>query len=115
MEFYAGWNCVGSLKTKYNYTKKYLKITGQLRIAMRHNFIRKHPRIFVQPTQLRVSMKISSIRLPGNRVKIFISWDSASLTESESVFEYQKISTGKKLAPRNSAYLYKMYYEELDM
>jgi len=52
MGFYAGWHCVGSLKIKWTYTKKYIKITGQLNIAIRHNFMGKHPRILVPPTQL---------------------------------------------------------------
>ena len=45
------------------------------------------------------------IGLPGNQIKIFISWDSASLTESETLFWYQKISTGENLVPRNSVYI----------
>ena len=66
-------------------------------------FIRKPPRIFVLPTQLQIFIEISRIELPGNQIKIFISSDSASFTDSETLFRLQKISTGKKLASRNSA------------
>ena len=59
--------------------------------------MRKHLRILVLPTQLGFVIKISRIGLPGNQFKIFISWESASLTVSETVFELRKISTGKKL------------------
>ena len=52
----------------------------------------KQPRIEVLPTQF----KILKIGYPRNLVTIFISWDSASLTKSEQLFEYQKISTGEK-------------------
>ena len=65
--------------------------------------MRKHPRILVLPTQLQILIKISRIGFPGNQVKIFISRDSASLTESKTVFGLEKISKGKKIAPRNSA------------
>ena len=66
----------------------------------------KHPRILVPPTQLQNFIKISRIGFPGNLVKIFISWDSASLTESENLFGLRKIITGKNFASRNSAYPY---------
>ena len=52
--------------------------------------MRKHLRILVLPTQLRFFLKISRIGFPGNPVKIFISRDSASFTESETVFEPEK-------------------------
>ena len=75
--------------------------------------MRKHPRILVLPTQLGFVIKISRIGLPGNQFKIFISWESASLTVSETVFELRKISTGKKLGSRNSAYQYLItFYKE---
>ena len=66
---------------------------------MSRTFTKIRPRILVQPTQLRIFIKISKIEFPGNQVKIFISWDSASLTESETLFQYQKIATGEKLTP----------------
>ena len=103
MRFYAGWNCVGSLEIKSTHTKKYPKITGQLEHAMRRTFIRIHPRIWRLPTQLRILIEISRIGFPGNLTKIFISRESASLTESETLFGLEKNSTGKKLASRNSA------------
>ena len=71
-----------------------------------YTFMKKRPRILVLPTQLLIFIEISKIELPGNQVKIFISLDSASFTESKTLFRLQKISTGKKLASRNSAYLY---------
>ena len=67
--------------------------------------MRNYPRILVLPTQLGFFIKISRIGFPGNQFKIFISWESASLTVSETVFELKKISTGKKIASRNAAYL----------
>ena len=70
--------------------------------------MKKRPRMLALPTQLQIFMKISRIGFPGNQVKIFVSWESASLTESESLFGPLKISTGKKLASRNSAYLWFM-------
>ena len=63
----------------------------------------KRPRILALPTQLQFFIEISRIEFPGNQVKIFISLDSASFTESETLFRLQKISTGKKFASRNSA------------
>ena len=110
MWFYVGWNCVGSLKIKETYTKKHPRITGKLRIAMWHTFIRKHPRKLVLPTQLQIFIKISRIGFPGNQVKIFTSWVSASLTESKKPIWSRKISAGKNLASRNSAYLYHITY-----
>ena len=65
--------------------------------------MKNRPRILALPTQLQIFIEISRIELPGNQVKIFISLDSASFTESETLFRLQKISTGKKLASRNSA------------
>ena len=58
--------------------------------------MKKRPRILALPTQLQIFIEISRIELPGNQVKIFISLDSASFTESETLFRLQKISTGKK-------------------
>ena len=70
--------------------------------------MRKHPRILVPPTQLQIFIKISRTKFPGNLIANFISSDSEFFTESESLFGLGKISTGKKLAPRNSAYTYDM-------
>ena len=72
--------------------------------------MREHLRIFVLPTQLRFFIKISRIRFPGNPAKIFISWDSASLTASNNLFEPRKISTGKNLTSRNSAYEWRFLF-----
>ena len=68
-----------------------------------YTFMKKRPRILALPTQLQIFIEISRIELPGNQVKIFISLDSASFTESGTLFRLQKISTGKELASRNSA------------
>ena len=73
-------------------------------MVTKQTFMRKHPRILVLPTQLKIFITIAKIGFPGNQIKIFISRDSASLTESKTVFGLEKISTGKKLASRNSAY-----------
>ena len=70
----------------------------------------KRPRILTLPTQLQIFIEISRIEFSGNQVKIFISLDSASLTESETLFRLQKISTGKKFASRNSAYIWSIIY-----
>ena len=59
--------------------------------------IRIRPRILGLPTQFKIFIEISRIEFPRNQVKIFISLDSASLTESETLFGAQKISTEKKL------------------
>ena len=58
------------------------------------------------PTQLQIFIKISRIGFPGNQVKNYISSDSEFFTESESLFGLGKICTGKKSAPRNSAYVF---------
>ena len=71
-----------------------------------YSLMKKRPRILTLPTQLQIFIEISSIELPGNQVKIFISLDSASFTESGTLFRQQKISTGKKMAARNSAYIW---------
>ena len=71
-----------------------------------YTFMKKLPRILPLPTQLSIFIEISRIELAGDLVKIFISLDSASFTESETQFRLQKISTGKKSASRNSAYTY---------
>ena len=55
--------------------------------------MKKHLRILVLPTQLRFLIKISRIGFPGNPVEIFTSLDSASRTESEILFQYEKISS----------------------
>ena len=75
-------------------------------MILRQIFMRKHPRILVLPTQLKIFITISKIGFPGNQIKIFISWDSASLIESNNLFEPRKISTRKKPVSRNSAYSY---------
>ena len=71
-----------------------------------YSLMKKRPRILTLPTQLQIFIEISSIELPGNQVKIFISLDSASFTESETLFRIQKISTGKNwllgIQPRHS-------------
>ena len=71
---------------------------------MRHTFVRNRPRILMLPTQLRILIKISRTGFPGNVTKIFISRESASLTESETLFGLEKNLTGKKLTSRDSAY-----------
>ena len=63
------------------------------------------------PTQLQISIKISRTKFPENQVTNFISGDSEFFTELESPFDLGKISTGKKSAPRNSAYLFKFLRE----
>ena len=80
-------------------------MTGELKIAIRHSFTKKDPRILVPPTQLQIFIKISRTEVPGNPVINFISLDSEFFTESESLFGLGKISTGQKSAPRNSAYV----------
>jgi len=65
--------------------------------------MKNHLRILLLPTQLQIFIKISRTGFPGNQVKIFISLDSEFFTESDSLFGLEKISTGKKSAPRNSA------------
>ena len=57
--------CVGSLKIKQTYIKKYLKITGWLKIAMRKIFMRKHPLILVLPTQLQFLSKFLGMDSQG--------------------------------------------------
>ena len=59
-------------------------------IAFGLTLMRNYPRIFVLPTQLQILIKISRIGLPGNSVKICISWDLASLTESDKIFGLKK-------------------------
>ena len=68
--------------------------------------MRNHPRILALPTQFQIFIKIYKIAFPGNQVKKFISPDSEFFTESEYLFGFGKISTGKKSAPRNSVYVY---------
>ena len=63
----------------------------------------KHPRILVPPTQLQIFIKISRTEFPGNQGINLIPLDSEFFTESESLFGLEKISTGQKSAPRNSA------------
>jgi len=68
-----------------------------------HTYMKKRPRILALPTQLQIFIRISRIGLPGIQVKIFISRESASVTESETRFGLRKIFTGKNLASGNSA------------
>ena len=56
------------------------KINRRLRIAIKLFFTRKHLRLWVQPTHKNFT-KISRIRFAGIPTKIFISWESASITE----------------------------------
>ena len=78
-------------------------MTGELKIAIRHSFTKKDPRILVPPTQLQIFNKISRTEVPRNPVINFISLDSEFFTESESLLDLGKKFTGKKSAPRNSA------------
>ena len=55
-------------------------------IAIRQTFMRNHPRIWVLPTQLQIFITLPKTGFPGNLLKIFISSDSASFTESETLF-----------------------------
>ena len=68
------------------------------------NFHEKAPTHVTANYAIRIFIKISRTGLPGNRVKIYIPWDSATLIESESLFGYQNISIREKLLRRNSAY-----------
>ena len=64
----------------------------------------KHPRILVPPTHLQFFVKFLGMDSQGFSSNIL--YHEASLTESNNLFELQKISTGKNFASRNSAYSY---------
>ena len=64
----------------YFASKTQFKINRRLRIAIKLFFTRKHLRIWVQPTHKNFT-KISRIGFAGIPTKIFISWESASITE----------------------------------